>query len=136
MIDTLVNALTAKQTSYLAEQTELDTKLVNSVHDDLLAIINGTARPHAVYELGHVNNVVEFDYGRLTASLHPAEEDRKQTLYLNYVDGTVIRPGTQTIPMLHRKVVEWLGLKTTYGGAHNCYVDINGSKLRIKIEFN
>ncbi|QXO10852.1 hypothetical protein pEaSNUABM54_00026 [Erwinia phage pEa_SNUABM_54] len=136
MIDVLVRVLMDKNVAYLSEQNACDTALLEKLHDDILGLVNNTAIPVSCYETGHTDGVVEFNFGTHTVQLQPAQGEHKRRLIIQYGEGTVARDGTRTGSLVTRKIIEWLDLKTTYGGEHRLNVDITGTKLRIEITFN
>lgn len=136
MIDVLVRVLMDKNEAYLSEQNACDTALLEKLHGDILGLVNNTAIPVSCYETGHTDGVVEFNFGTHTVQLQPAQGEHKRHLIIQYGEGTVARDGTRTGSLVTRKIIEWLDLKTTYGGEHRLNVDITGTKLRIEITFN
>lgn len=133
----LVNRLQSSGETWLQEQALLDQALCEKVIRAIDTVANPKTVPVLVKRTSVDSTIVEFDFGEFIATtwVSDAPDGRAcNTVNLSFKEGVVVRESTNTIPLLHRAILDYLGLETHYQSGNSLKVETFSGKLRVELK--
>jgi len=134
----MIKRLQTSGEAWLNEQSLLDLALTEKVVRALDVIANPKSIPVSMKQETLDSPTVEFDFGEFTAKTYVDENTATNvhydTIRITFREGVVVRESTNTMPLLHRTILKYLGLETHYQSGNSLKIETYGGRLNITLK--
>lgn len=131
----MIKRLQSSGEAWLQEQSLLDLALSDKVIRAIDAIVNPTSIPVSMKQESVDSAIVEFNFGDFTAKTYVDENTATgvsyDTVRIIFREGVVVRESTNTMPLLHRTILNYLGLETHYQSGNSLKIETLSGKLYV-----
>lgn len=134
----MIKRLQSSGEAWLQEQSLLDLALSDKVIRAIDAIVNPTSIPVSMKQESVDSAIVEFNFGDFTAKTYVDENTATgvsyDTVRIIFREGVVVRESTNTMPLLHRTILNYLGLETHYQSGNSLKIETLSGKLYVTLK--
>ena len=134
----MITRLQSGGEAWIQEQSLLDLAVTEKVIRALDTIANPASIPVSMKQESVDSATVEFDFGEFTVKTYVDENTATNVHYdtvrIIFREGIVVRESTNTIPLMYRTILNYLGLETHYQSGNSLKIETYGGKLHVTLK--
>lgn len=134
----MIKRLQTTSATWLQEQSLLDLALTEKVIRAIDVIATPSSTPLSMKQESVDSATVDFDFGDFTAKTYVDENTSTNVQYdtvrIVFREGVLVRESTNTLPVLHRTILNYLGLETHYQSGNSLKIEVVGARLFVTLK--